>query len=185
MVMCRTLHCFSAPASCAPGAPRFVVLGLAHATSFATEQHGPKSAIAARDALVSHWRQRACPSARYLEALDAAPPMIKSDNTASAVKVAQETGARASSRCAVHVFQIPVRRVCFVRDADPRARPPRPVGDADVAPVWMKALELLRAWALRLQDQVVAKKWAKFVEGARGAKLHSTCLPTPPPPAAT
>ena len=141
MVMCRTLLCFSAPASCAPGAPRFVVLGLAHGTSFATEEHGPKSAIAARDALVSHWRQRACPSARYLEALDAAPPMIKSDNTASAVKVAQETGARASSRCAVHVFQIPVRRVCFVRDADPRARPPRPVGDADAAPVLLKALE--------------------------------------------
>ena len=155
-----------------PGEPRFVVLGLAEGASFATQESGPKSAAAARDALLSFWRQRACPTARLLEALDMAPPLVKSDNTAPAVKVAQELGARSASRCAVHIIMIPVRRVCFVRAADPRARPPREVGDSDVAPVLLKALELLRAWAVCLQEQVTSKKWAKHAEGASGPTNH-------------
>ena len=152
------------------GVPRSIFFAFSSMAAWANvSETGSKTALALRDALLSAAGAKFSPQERLLTVLDNSPPLVLSDNTSSAVKVAALLG-RQSARCSAHIQYIPVRRVCFPHCDDKRLKPPRPPTPNDVCPKLLNPLELLRAWALALAAPEAADLWVRC---GFGGKLHS------------
>ena len=158
------------------GEPRDIWFGVVQLSQFANaEDGGKKSALVMRNALLSKWKECFAPRERYLDAVDKLPPLVLSDNTGSAVKVAKDAG-RQSARCAVHILYIIVRRLCYSTTSE-RLMPPRPPCERDLCPELLAALEILRTWAVYLTDADVFEQWERL--GLGGAKHEALHLDSP------
>lgn len=137
---------------------------------------GAKAAVSLRDALLSASKAKFAPQERLLTVLENLPPLVLSDNTGSAVKVASLLD-RHSARCAAHVQYIPVRRMCFPHNDDKRLKPPRPPAPNDVCPKLLRPLELMSTWALALATPEAADLWTRCGFGGKGHAVAHVDFP--------